>query len=365
MSLNLIIETEINDRPEWMEMIERSKIEKGVVNMFKVNMGVRKGENILVLTDVPTAEDWIKESSEKLTDIVQRSILAKTVSEIAREKFPDCTAEFFTYPSVGKHGAEPGKDVEEKMKGADVVIAITSYSLSHTDAREAASKAGARVASMPTFLAYMFYPDGPMAADYVKIAEECKKLAELITKAGTATVKSEAQTDITFSVKGRSGREDAGIFTEKGAFGNLPSGEAYVAPIEGTAEGRVVVEKGWYPNLKENMVLNFKDGKVVSIEGGGEVGDRFRELLGIGKEGPPYEARRNCAELGIGTNPNAKRPDNVLEAEKIRGTVHIAVGDSAHIGGKVSADIHQDFVIPKPTLILDGKTVMEKGKLTI
>lgn len=346
-------------------MIERSKIEKGVVDMFKVNMGVKKGEKILVLTDVPTSEDWVKQDSEKLTDIVQRSILAKTVSEIAQEKFSECTVEFFTYPSIGKHGAEPGKDVEEKMKGADVAIAITSYSLSHTNAREAATKAGARIASMPTFLTYMFYPDGPMAANYVKIAEESRKLAELITKAETATVKSEAGTDITFSVKGRPGREDAGIFIEKGAFGNLPSGETYVAPLEGTAKGKVVVEKGWFPNLKENMVLKFKDGRVVSIEGGGEVGDKFREMLGIGKEGPQYEARRNCAELGIGTNPNAKRPDNILEAEKIRGTVHIAIGDSAHIGGTVSTDIHQDFVIPKPTLILDGKAVMEKGKLII
>jgi len=346
-------------------LIERSKIEKGVVDMFKVNMGVKKGEKILVVNDVPTTEDWIKEGSEKLTDIVQRSILAKTVSEIAKEKFPNCTVEFFTYLSVGKHGAEPGKGVEEKMKGADVVIALTSYSLSHTNAREAATKAGARIASMPTFLTYMFYPKGPMAANYVKIAEESKKLAKLITKAETATVKSEAETDITFSVKGRSGREDAGIFTEKGAFGNLPSGETYVAPLEGTAEGRVVVEKGWFPNLNENMVLNFKKGKVVSVEGGGKVGDSFRELLGMGKEGPPYEARRNFAELGIGTNPNAKRPDNILEAEKIRGTVHIAIGSSAHIGGTVSTDIHQDFVIPKPTLFLDGKAVMEKGKLTI
>lgn len=85
--------------------------------MFKVNMGVEKGEKILVLTDVPSAEDWNKESSAKLTDMVQRSLLAKVVSEIAREKFPDCTVEFFNYPSVGRHGVEPGNDVEERMNG--------------------------------------------------------------------------------------------------------------------------------------------------------------------------------------------------------------------------------------------------------
>ncbi|GAI08948.1 unnamed protein product, partial [marine sediment metagenome] len=72
-----------------------------------------------------------------------------------------------------------------------------------------------------------------------------------------------------------------------------------------------------------------------------------------------------CAELGIGTNPNARRPDNVLEAEKIRETIHIAIGDSSHMGGKVTADLHQDFIVPKPTLKFDGKVIIKDGKITV
>ncbi|MEM2915101.1 MAG: hypothetical protein QXH91_06865, partial [Candidatus Bathyarchaeia archaeon] len=143
-------------------MIEKSKIENGVINMFKVNMAVKKGERIIVVTDVPTLDEWMKQNSEKLTDMVQRSLLAKVMSEIAREKLSDCTVEFFAYPSVGRHGVEPGKEVEEKMKAADVAVAVTSYSLSHTNARENATEAGTRIASMPTFEAQMFYPGGPM-----------------------------------------------------------------------------------------------------------------------------------------------------------------------------------------------------------
>lgn len=346
-------------------MIEKRKIEKGVVNMLKVNMGLKSGEKILVVTDSPTIEEWKTKNSEKLTDAVRRSVLAKMVSEIASEKFPDCKAEFFTYPSVGKHGTYPGGEVEEKMKGADVVIAITTYSLSHTDARERASQAGARIASMPMFLPEMFYPGGPMAADYKKIANETKKIADLITQANEANIKSRAGTDFTFSLKGRKGNSDAGIFTEKGTWGNLPSGEAYCAPLEGTANGRVVVQKGWYPDLKENMIITFKNGKVIEIDRGDEVGDRFRELLSFGKEEEPYLSRRNHAELGVGTNPNAKRPDNVLEAEKIRGTVHVAIGDNSHMGGAVKTDIHEDFIIPSATLALDNKVVMRNGKLVI
>jgi len=346
-------------------LIEREKIVDGVVNMFRVNMGVRENEKILVVTDVPTNEEWRLKDSSKLLDALKRALLAKIVSEIATENFPNCKVEFFTYPSVGKHGTYPGKEVEEKMMAADVVIAITTYSLTHTDARVNACKAGARVASMPMFIAEMFYPGGPMAADYREIKRETEKIAELMTEADMAKVTSPGGTDITLSLRGRNGSVDDGIFTEKGSFGNLPSGEAFCAPVEGTANGKVVVEPNWYPGLKEKMALIFKEGYVVEVIGGGEVGDYLRTLLDLSKNVEPFISRRNLAELGVGTNPYAKRPDNVLEAEKIRGTVHLAIGDNSHIGGKVASDIHLDFVIPKPTLIFDGKIVMQEGMLLL
>ncbi|MEM3627400.1 MAG: aminopeptidase [Candidatus Bathyarchaeia archaeon] len=346
-------------------MIEKAKIVDGVVNMLKVNMGLKKGEKLLVVTDIPTAEEWKTKDGAKLAEALERSLLAKAVSEVATEKFPGCKVEFFVYPSVGKHGTYPGKEVEEKMKAADVVIAITTYSLTHTDARVNACKAGARVASMPMFLAEMLYPGGPMAADYREIEKETKKIADLITKANEARVTSPGGTDITFSLKDRKGGVDAGIFTEKGAWGNLPSGEAYCAPVEGTANGKVVVEPNWFPDLKEKMTLVFKNGYVTEIIGGGKVGDEYRSLLDFTKNEEPYISRRNLAELGVGTNPNAKRPDNVLESEKIKGTVHLAIGDNSHMGGKVTSDLHQDFIIPKATLIFDGKTIMKDGKLVV
>lgn len=346
-------------------MIDKEKIRQPVVNMFKTNMGLKAGEKILVVTDVPTMDDWKKKSLKQLTDLIQRTLLAKTVSEIARESFLDCPVEFYVYPSVGKHGTEPSDEVTEKLKTPDVLIAITSYSLSHTDARESASKAGVRVASMPGFLVDMFYPGGPMAADYVKIRKETEKLAKLITDAREVVIKTPAGTDISFSLEGRSGNVDAGIFTEKSAWGNLPSGEAYTAPLEGTAEGRVVVEKEWYPGLTESMTLVFGKGEVVEIIGGGKIGDEFRELLKPGVDEEPYKSRRNFAELGIGTNPFAKKPDSVLEAEKIRETVHVAVGDSSHMGGTVNVDLHEDFVLTKPDLYFDGKHIIRSGKIVI
>ncbi len=343
----------------------RELIEEGVLSMLRVNMGLQEGEPLLVVTDPPNLAHWQDGDLSELMSQLERSMLAKMVAETAKEAFPRSTVEFYPYPSVGMHGREPGEAVAEKMRQADVVIAITNYSLSHTSARAEATKAGVRIASMPDFLARMFHPGGPMSVDYHQVAADTERLAELITEAQSATVRSPAGTDIRFSLAGRSGGVDTGLCTAKGTWSNLPAGEAYAAPVEGTAQGVIVVQEGWYPNLSEDMKLQVEQGLVIRIEGGGKVGENFKELLQLESEEEMYVARRNLAELGIGTNPNAKQPDNVLEAEKIKGTVHLAIGDSSHMGGKVVADLHEDFVIPEPDLLLDGELVIEGGEWRI
>jgi leucyl aminopeptidase (aminopeptidase T) len=145
-------------------------------------------------------------------------------------------------------------------------------------------------------------------------------------------------------------------------WGNLPAGEVYAVPVEGTGQGQVVVPAGWHPGLSEDMTLRIEAGEVVDLAGGGSVGREFRRLLELGNDGPVPTSRRNLAELGIGTNPNAARPDNVLEAEKIKGTVHIGFGDSIHMGGQVESDSHQDFVQPEPDLVVDGELVISAGR---
>jgi len=289
-----------------MAWIEKARIEGGVLNMLQVNLGVRPGEKVVVITDPPSLARWREVASPEVELALERGLLAKAVSEIAAEKLAGCQVEFYAYPMTARSGAEPVPEVGEKMKAADVVIAITNHSLSHTDARQKASEAGARIASMPGFLTRMFYPEGPMAADYQEVARRAKPMAELLTRAKTATVCSPGGTDLTFSLAGREGREDNGLLTAKGSFGNLPAGEAYIAPLEGTAEGKLVVEPGWARGLTEKMVLTFHQGLVVEVQSGGTVGDHLRDLLGLVEGQTPHPQRRNLAELGIGCNPKAR-----------------------------------------------------------
>jgi len=229
----------------------KEKIREAVINMFKVNMGVKPGEKVLVVTDFPDSKHWLEYDVEKLSDIVRRSILCRAVYEIAKEAFKDNIVEFLVFPCTGRHGLEPPDYVAEKMKRAQVVVAITSFSLTHTNARAEANKAGARVASMPLFLAEMFEPGGPMASDYKYIHETSKKLAKALKGKKTVRVITESGTDITFNVEGRTWGLDTGILTEPGAFGNLPAGEIFIAPVEGTANGKFIVGRAGTQVLKK------------------------------------------------------------------------------------------------------------------
>ncbi len=349
-----------------MNWPEKETIADGVVNMLRVNMGLQAGERLLMVTDVPCASEWQDEAPARLGAMLTRAMLARIVADVATDRFPGCAVTLLPFPSAGGHGAEPDGSVATQLQAADVVVAITTYSLSHTDAREKATQQGVRLASMPGFETRMFEPAGPMAVNYQQIAEDCQRIADPLTAADDVQVRTEYGTDLTFSIAGRPGQVDDGLYAgEPGLWGNLPAGETYVVPVEGTGRGRLVVPAGWYPGLQDQMIFDFEEGQVVELTGGGEVGDTFRALLRLGSDEPVYERRRNLAELGIGTNPNARRPDNVLEAEKIKGTVHIAVGDNLHMGGEVESDIHEDFVQPEPDLFLDGEPVILRGKWRI
>ena len=253
------------------------------------------------------------------------------------------------------------------MLSSDAVVGITTYSLTHTSATKNATEAGVRVASMPAFVPEMFYPGGPMNVDYRAIAKETIAMSELMSTTDRVSIKSGVGTDITFNIKGRKTWAETGIITKNSLMKvcNLPAGEASVSPIEGTAEGVIVIEAGWYPGLSERMSISVTNGQINTINGGGEVRRKFHELMMPQNNEEPYLSRRNIAEFGVGSNPNARRPDIVLEAEKIRGTIHIGMGSNFFLGGNVKSDFHSDFVISRPQVTFDDKVVIDQGKWVI
>jgi leucyl aminopeptidase (aminopeptidase T) len=197
-----------------------------------------------------------------------------------------------------------------------------------------------------------------MAGDFDAMVARSRAAGSALSTATSAHVTCPRGTDFELDLTGRDGIADDGVLTESGVFGNLPCGEGFIAPL--TGEGRIVVA-GTLGSLgvpEEAVTLQVEEGRLVSATGG--AGPRFIEMLqGAGEGGT------NLAELGIGTNERATLTDRVLEAEKILGTVHVAFGASAGIGGTVSVPIHLDVVVLDPTLDVGDQRVLEEGRFVL
>ena len=234
---------------------------------------------------------------------------------------------------------------------AGIIIALSNNSTSHTRYRALACAAGCRFASLPHFDPEMFHTS--MTVDWSALAVRTANLVESVNKAEWIHVTTPNGTDMNICKQGRYAKGDDGLLTAPGSFGNLPAGEAYLAPLEGKCHGVMVIEWGPTRKLDEPLRLIVENGVVVRIDGNdphrARLEAKFAEDINC----------RNIAELGIGTNDKASRPDNMLEAEKILGTIHIALGDNTGFGGTVSAPFHEDYVFYQPTLtaiMADGST---------
>ncbi len=351
-----------------------------IYRLYKVNMNLKEDESLLLLTD--TEKDYLLDLMDQFVES------ARAITKKVRH----CV-----YPSLGGHGKEPPEEVwrlafgdraidELRKKGLfehillkedyseyealqilkayaedvpQVVVAFPYFSTTHTFFRKALTEGfGCRYASMPLFEPEMFY--GPMNVDWDYVAKLSLDVADMLSEAEWVHIKAEG-TDMEFSVLGRRAVADTGLFHHSGQYGNLPAGEAFVAPIENSAFGKLTITYGPDRKLERPITLKFRDGAVEEIEGFEPYRNYLEEVF------KRYENARVIAEFGVGTNPGAKRPDNVLEAEKILGTVHVAIGDNHTFGGVNRVSFHTDYVVFETQVTIGGKgwqkRLLEKGKL--
>ena len=254
------------------------------------------------------------------------------------------------------HAAEPPRAVAAAMLAADVILVPTIQSLSHTEARRAATEAGARIASMPGVTEEMLAR--VMQADLRLLRQRGAVIGRALGAGAEARITCKRGSELTLGLEDRSATVDAGALDKHGAFGNIPCGEVFIAPVEGTAEGRLFVDGSiaGIGRLSQPVELTVEAGYLTAASGAAGA-----QLLSLLRE--HGEDGTNVAELGIGTNESAVLTGNVLEDEKIFGSAHVAFGASAAIGGTVQVPVHLDCVVLEPTVEVDGETIVESGEL--
>jgi aminopeptidase len=302
-------------------------------------LGVRVGERFVIVIDTRTDEAIPDELVRAARDLGAEA----SVVEIA---------------PLTRSGAEPPGYVAEAMAAADVVICAASTSLYHTTAKAAAQRAGVRGDFNAPYRAEA-WANGAMTADFLAIREQAERLAALWRGTREVHVTSPAGTDLRATV---AGREPVawltGICRNPGEVSALPGGEVSLPPIEGTAEGVVVWERvaSDLGALEGPVRIEVRGGRAAGIEGGPSA-DRLRDIVASVRDAD------NIGEIGIGLNPAARIADEITEAKKALGTVHIALGDSANeYGGLVECDVHLDGLVMDPTVEFDGRPVVVDGR---
>lgn len=304
--------------------------------VWKKCIKAKKNENGLIVTDGSNPE------------------IAESLLEVGKRM---CECGLIKIPVASIHGEDPPEWASEKMREVDIIIAPTRFSITHTRATREAAENGARVITMPNIREETFLRAIPV--DY----EKMKRFGERVKRfweGNEFRIETRAGTDLTVFRGDRKIHNCNGL-VEPGKINNLPTGEVAFAPIEGRTEGKLIVDGSCAPDSETMFGRIGLVKKPFRIDiGRGEAVDCGNKVLW--KWITSAKNGTNVAEFAVGTNPRARIIGNILEDEKVLGTSHVAFGTSANIGGIVRSDIHLDAVYRKPTISVDGRTVIREGK---
>lgn len=311
------------------------QLETALDTVIRECLGVGAGEDVLVVSDATT----------RYLGVVLRDRAAAAGADAVLAEMAERATD----------GTEPPPTIAAALASADVFVVPPSRSLSHTKARKWATDAGARGATMPGVTAGMLAR--MMTADFAALRRRCLAAAAALDTGEEAHLTCPRGSDLRRDLRGRSAIADDGDLRSPGAFGNLPCGEGFISPAGG--DGRLAASSLATVGLaRDPALLTVSEGRLVEAEG--PEGDVLLQRL---RDGGDHGV--NLAELGAGTNERATLTGNILEDEKILGTVHVAFGASAGIGGNVSVPIHLDVVVLEPTLTVGDVTVLDAGRFAL
>ena len=337
-----------------MERIDLFKQMDDEINNFKKMFfsifEPKKGEGILLIYDKPNNE--IKDNIKWR----ERRIFIKKWYDflITLSKKYEFNIDLDSFNATGINNKILDKSITKKFENYNIIIAMTEFSITTTLVNLAKNnQRSIRCASMPIVEKRM--EKSVLHMDYSQVKKYAKNLKKFLQDAYGATINFSTNDSLYIDLRNRDAGADDGDCSKPGNLINLPSGEGFISPYEGTDDEKSEFgeskTKGILPFYYKDEVIKFniKKNTIISFNGGKKYVSEVKRYF---DENP---SRKNIAELGIGCNPKAKVTGNTLEDEKVG--LHIAYGTSSHIGGKITSDVHMDIVYAKGCKI-EGETVI-------
>lgn len=309
---------------------------QGACKIMDECVALKRGESVLIVTDM------VKEGIGQVLAAAAVERGAEVVLSVMKPR--------------RRAGEEPPEMIAAAMKEADVVLIPVSYSVTHTHAVKDAAKNGARLLVMTDFTEDML-TGGGIEGNFKELKPLCKWIAESFAKGSKVHLTSKGGTDLWMDISGRRGNALYCI-VEPGEFSTIPTVEANVSPLEGSANGIIVADASipylGIGVLSEPVIAEVKDGFITKISGGVQA-DVLRRDLESHNDPNSY----NIAELGVGLNPSCKMCGIMLEDEGVVGTAHIGIGTNITLGGNTKASCHYDLLMWDPRVEVDGKVILD------
>jgi len=312
-------------------------------------MSVKEGELVTVFTDV--------EGNRNIAESVFTACYAAGAEPVLVTMTPR------EHVGLGITGKIPST-LTSCLRESSAAIACTSRSVLGvlTGLRKEMLQKGWRLMHM-----YLLTDDIALRTipiDYEQLRRRIDKAKSQFPRTEKAHITSREGTDITFSLKDRTMPMISDGFCQPGEFDMIPAGYVGISPVEGTANGVVVLdgsESGLGIGLiREPITCEVKNGRITDVRGGLEARKLKKKMESSD------ENARNYAELGVGFNPGAiPNTGNLIEDERCGGNLLVGMGRSAHIGGKVESNFHFDGIIMNGTLTLDGQPFLKEGVFQI
>ncbi len=320
------------------------------IKMFKDVFAPKSGEKVLFLIDIP--HDNIKDN-EKWSN---RREMAKDWYQIFNKMGDETgfSVKWMEYKATGLNNKPVPEEIIKAVHNSNLVLAMTEFSGTSSILPICrAENSTTRGASMPGIERRM--ENSAFKANYQDVKKYALAIDRLLNKSVGAEILFSTNDILYIDLRNRIAHADTGDCTKYGQGINFPSGEAYKAPYEGASDETDKFgpskTKGIWPVKYDSELVKYivEKNNIVDVIGEGRKADERRSFF------EENDSRKNIAELGIGCNPKAVVTGNVLEDEKVAG-LHIAYGLSAHLGGKVKSDVHQDICYPKSAPV-EAKTL--------
>jgi 2,5-dihydroxypyridine 5,6-dioxygenase len=256
----------------------------------------------------------------------------------------------------------PPEPVQKMAQAADIIHFTTRQGLIHSGFGRELSRSGKKRIISEGVEVQMF-TEGAALAEDDEIKEGIEKMVPFWDNGKRVKLTTSAGTSLDISIEGHYSFESAGTQLFKAPSAQFPGGESACTPAENSGDGVLVVDKAiHYPHgrLIHPIEIHLRKGKIVDIRGGSEA-DEFRWWV----DSYADEEGKTICELSVGVNPKAKFMGSMRQDRFVLGSFHVGFGMNADVGGTIVSNIHYDAIMGKPTLVIDGKTIIKDGVMLI